>query len=167
MNKQEKKQVIDQLTEQFNQYNFFYFADDSSLNAESTSKLRRMCFEKGIPYKVAKNSLIKKALEASNKDASELFVSLKGASAVLFSETSNGPAKLIKEYRKDGERPILKSAFVDAEIYIGDNQLKALVALKSRNELIGDVIGLLQSPIKRVLGGLIAKAEREGVLENA
>ena len=113
------------------------------------------------------NSLIEKALKASNKNAEELFVSLKGASAVMFSETSNGPAKLIKEYRKDGKRPILKSAFVDAEIYIGDNQLASLVALKSRNELIGDIIGLLQSPMKRVLGGMIAKAEKEGALEIA
>lgn len=157
MKKPEKKQLIDQLTEQFNNYNFFYFADDSSINVENISKLRRMCFEKGIPYKVAKNSLIQKALEASNKDAQGLFVSLKGSTAVMFSETANAPAKLLKEFRKDGTKPSLKSAFLDSEIYIGDNQLNVLASLKSRNEMIGDIIGLLQSPIQNVMSALLNK----------
>jgi large subunit ribosomal protein L10 len=165
MNKSEKKQLIDQLTEKFNNYSFFYFADDSSLNVAAISQLRRMCFEKGIPYKVAKNTLIIKALEASNKNAEEIFGSLKGSTAILYSDTANAPAKLLKEFRKDGDRPILKSAFLDNEIYIGDNQLSVLASLKSRNELIGDIIGLLQSPIQTVIGALENKDAASGKTE--
>ena len=163
MNKSEKKQLIDQLTEQFNNYSFFYFTDDSSLNVASISKLRRMCFEKGIPYKVAKNTLIIKAMEASNKDASEMFATLKGSTAIMYSETANAPAKLLKEFRKNGsDRPILKSAFLDSEIYIGDAQLAVLASLKSRNEMIGDIVGLLLSPIQNVIGALQNKDAAAG-----
>jgi large subunit ribosomal protein L10 len=154
MKKSDKKVLIDQLTEQFNSHQFFYFADDSSINVEGISKLRRMCFEKGVKYKVAKNSLIQKALEASNKNAEGIYPTLKGASAVMFSDGANTPAKIIKEFRGDGTRPVFKSAFVDEEIYTGDNNLMTLVNLKSRDELIGDVILLLQSPIQRVMGAL-------------
>jgi len=167
MNKSEKKQLIDQLTEKFNNNTFFYFADDSTLNVAAVSKLRRMCFEKGITYKVAKNTLIIKALEASNKDASEMFASLKGSTAIMFSDTANAPAKLLKEFRQDAEKPALKSAFLDAEIYIGDNQLAMLASLKSRNELIGDIIGLLQSPIQNVIGALQNKENATSATEEA
>lgn len=161
MNKTEKKVLIDELTQKFNNAQYFYIADDSSLSVEKVSSLRRACFEKKIEYKVVKNSLIQKALEASTLNAGDLFVALKGQSALMFSETSSEPAKLIKQFRAAGDRPILKGAYIDSDIFVGDNQLNTLSSLKSKNELIGDVLTLLQSPIKRVIGGLVAKSEKD------
>ena len=155
MRREDKNLLIDKLTEQIKQYPHFYLADISDLNAEATSKLRRKCFEKQIELVVVKNTLFIKALERSGKsDFTSLYDSIKGTTSVMFTETGNVPAKLIKEFRKANPKPLLKAAFVEESIYIGENQLEALVSLKSKNELIADVIALLQSPAKNVVSGL-------------
>ena len=154
MNKEEKNQIISGLAEKISASTNFYITDISNLTAEKTSELRRLCFNKGIAMQVAKNTLIQKAMEKAGDGYAELFDVLKGSSAIMFSETGNGPAKVIKEFRKGSDKPILKGAFIDSSIYIGDKQLKTLAELKSKNELIGDVIALLQSPAKNVIGAL-------------
>lgn len=156
MNKEQKTAAIGELKEKFAKSPFFYIADSSTMNVANINKLRRLCFEKGIEMKVVKNTLIKKALEdePASKGYKSLFDALHGPSTVLFSDNANAPAKLIKEFRKDGEKPALKAAYIDSSVFMGDDQLDTLVALKSKEELLGEVIGLLQSPIKRVLGSL-------------
>jgi large subunit ribosomal protein L10 len=155
MRREEKNLLIDKLAEQINQYPHFYLADISDLNAEVTSNLRRKCFEKQIELVVVKNTLFIKALERSGKsDFTPLYDSIKGSTSVMFAETGNVPAKLIKEFRKRNPKPLLKAAFVEESIYVGENQLDALVSLKSKNELIADVIALLQSPAKNVVSSL-------------
>jgi len=155
MRREDKNLLIDKLTEQIKQYPHFYLADISDLNAEATSKLRRKCFEKQIELVVVKNTLFIKALEKSGKsDFTQLYDSIKGSTSVMFTESGNVPAKLIKEFRKANPKPLLKAAFVEESIYVGENQLEALVSLKSKNELIADVIALLQSPAKNVVSGL-------------
>ncbi len=155
MRREDKNLLIDKLTEQINQYPHFYLADISELNAEVTSKLRRKCFEKQIELVVVKNTLFIKALERSGKsDFTQLYDSIKGSTSVMFTETGNVPAKLIKEFRKKNPKPLLKAAFVEESIYVGENQLETLVSLKSKNELVADVIALLQSPAKNVVSGL-------------
>jgi large subunit ribosomal protein L10 len=155
MRREDKNLLIDKLTEQINQYPHFYLADISELNAEVTSKLRRKCFEKQIELVVVKNTLFIKALERSGKsDFTQLYDSIKGSTSVMFTETGNVPAKLIKEFRKKNPKPLLKAAFVEESIYVGENQLETLVSLKSKNELVADVIALLQSPAKNVVSSL-------------
>jgi large subunit ribosomal protein L10 len=155
MRREDKNVLIDELTEQIKKYPHFYLADISDLNAEVTSKLRRKCFEKQIELVVVKNTLFIKALERSGKsDFTPLYDSIKGSTSVMFTETGNVPAKLIKEFRKKNPKPLLKAAFVEESIYVGENQLDALVSLKSKNELIADVIALLQSPAKNVVSSL-------------
>ena len=155
MRREDKNLLIDKLTEQINKYPHFYLTDISDLNAETTSKLRRKCFEKQIELIVVKNTLFIKALEKSGKsDFTPLYDSIKGSTSVMFTESGNVPAKLIKEFRKANPKPLLKAAFVEESIYVGENQLEALVSLKSKNELIADVIALLQSPAKNVVSGL-------------
>jgi large subunit ribosomal protein L10 len=155
MRREEKNAVIDRLAEQINEYPHFYLADTSELNAADTSNLRRKCFEKDIRLVVVKNTLLKKALEKCEKaDFSQIFETLKGSTSVMFTETGNVPAKLIKDFRKKSEKPVLKAAFVEESFYVGDNQLDTLVSLKSKNELIADVIALLQSPAKKVVSQL-------------
>lgn len=155
MRKEEKTQVIDTLVEKLANTGHFYLTDISSLTVEKTNKLRRMCFDKQISLHVVKNTLLQKAMEKSEgKDYKDLFSTLKGSTAVMFSESNSAPAKLIKEFRRTNEKPILKGAFVEESIYIGDNQLDALASIKSKNELIGDIIGLLQSPAKNVVSAL-------------
>jgi large subunit ribosomal protein L10 len=162
MNKAEKTQVIDQLVEQLNANNKIYLADCSTLTVEKVNAFRRQCFEKKISVTVVKNTLLKKALERANDSKlTELIPALKGETALIFTETSNAPAKVIKDFRKNGTKPALKAAYVEDMIFVGDNQLEALASLKSKNELIGDVIGLLQSPIRRVLGALENKGGTE------
>ena len=158
MRKEEKSQVIDSLVEQLANNSHFYLTDVSSLTAEKTSQLRRSCFKKNIKLLVVKNSLLQKALERSTgKNYQEIIDNaLKGSTAIMFSEVGSDPAKLIKEFREKNDRPILKAAFVEESTYIGDNQLEALASIKSKNELIGDIIGLLQSPAKNVISGLKA-----------
>jgi len=156
MNKAEKTQVIDELVGQLNANNKIYLADCSSLTVEKVNNFRRACFAKKITVKVVKNTLLKKAIERANDSRlAELIPALKGETALIFTDVSNAPAKVIKEFRgKAGKKPVLKAAFVEEMVYLGDNNLDALASLKSKNELIGDIIMLLQSPIQRVIGGL-------------
>ncbi len=154
MNRDEKNQIIDSLVETLSQYSSFYIADIGTLNSQKTSNLRRMCFNKNVQIKVAKNSLIKKALGKMEGDFEQMLPTLKGSSVIMTAEAPNTAAKVIKEFRKTSDRPLLKSAYIDSSIYVGDAQLESLAALKSKNELIGDVIGMLQSPAKNVISGL-------------
>ena len=161
MKKEEKTQVIEQLVERLNKNTKIYLADCSSLTVEKVNQLRKACFDKKISIQVVKNSLLKKALErASDSRLAEMIPALKGNTALMFAETSNGPAKVIKDFRKKGnDKPLLKAAFVEEMVYLGDNQLEALAGLKSKNELIADVVSLLQAPIRRVIGGLENKTQ--------
>ncbi|MGH1338352.1 MAG: 50S ribosomal protein L10 [Aureispira sp.] len=158
MTKAEKTSVIEELAEKFVDSKYFYITDCSELNVETINDLRRACFKEDIQLKVVKNTLIKKALErAADKNEEnyeDVYSILKGSSALMFTETGNAPAKLIKKFREDNEKPVLKAAFVESEVYVGDDQIDALVNIKSKEELIGDVIVLLQSPIKHLLGSL-------------
>ncbi|HXB41485.1 MAG TPA: 50S ribosomal protein L10 [Bacteroidia bacterium] len=164
MKKEEKTKVIDQLVETLNANNKIYLADCSSLTVEKVNLLRKACFDKKISIKVVKNTLLKKALErAADSRMAELIPTLKGNTALMTTEVSNAPAKVIKEFRSKGnDKPLLKGAFVEEMIFVGDNQLDALASLKSKNELIGEVIGLLQSPIRRVISALETKKEDTG-----
>jgi large subunit ribosomal protein L10 len=162
MNKTEKTQVIEQLVEKLNANNKIYLADCSTLTVEKVNAFRKQCFEKKISMTVIKNTLLKKAIERANDSKlAELIPALKGETALIFTDTSNAPAKIIKEFRKGDKKPALKAAYVEEMIFMGDEQLDALVGLKSKNELIGDIIGLLQSPIQRVLGALENKGGGE------
>jgi large subunit ribosomal protein L10 len=163
MNKTEKTKVIEELVEKLNASNKIYLADCSTLTVEKVNAFRRQCFEKKISVTVVKNTLLKKALEqASDSKMAELIPALKGETALMFTETSNAPARVIRDFRKKATKPALKAAYVEEMIFIGDDQLEALAGLKSKNELIGDVISLLQSPIRRVLGALENKGEPKG-----
>lgn len=163
MNKAEKTEVINQLVEKLNANNKIYLADCSTLTVEKVNAFRRACFEKKVSVTVVKNTLLKKAIErAADSRLADLIPALKGETALMFTETSNVPAKLIKDFRQKDSKPALKAAFVEEMIYMGDAQLDALAALKSKNELIGDIIMLLQSPINRVIGGLENKTKEGG-----
>jgi len=151
----DKKAIVASLVEELNKSNHFYVIDIATLNAEDTSNLRRRCFEKGIKLIVVKNTLLKKALEQKGEDFEAIYSKLKGNSAIMICDTANVPAKLIKEFRSKGkDKPLLKAAYVEQSAFIGDNNLEALATLKSKNELIGDIVLLLQSPMKTVLGQL-------------
>lgn len=154
MTREEKSQVIEALTTQLTDGSIIYLTDISGLNALETSNLRRACFKANIKLAVVKNTLLEKAMEKSDKDFGELPSILKGNTSLMFSDTGNAPAKLIKEFRKKSKKPLLKGAYVEESIYIGDEQLESLVNIKSKEELIGDVIGLLQSPAKNVISAL-------------
>lgn len=154
MTREEKGQYIDGLTEKLNNANVFYLADIAGLNADNTSKLRRTCFNGNIQMEVVKNTLLKKAMENANGNYEDLYGSLKGNTSIMFAEIGNAPAKLIKEFRKKSDKPLLKGAYIEEAIFIGDEYLDALVAIKSKEELIGDIIGLLQSPAKNVISAL-------------
>lgn len=166
MNKADKKTEIDALTEKFAAVNNFYITDPSSLTVESVNKLRRACFKAGVEMRVAKNTLLRIALQNNNKLTPELEAALHGPTAILFCETANTPAKVIKDFRKAGDKPQLKAAWIDAAVYVGDNQLETLASLKSKYELIGDIIGLLQSPAKNVIGALQSGGQKlSGILK--
>lgn len=154
MNKEEKYELVLALTEQMKEFGNFYITDTSDLTVAKINDIRRKCFESDITMQVAKNSLIKKAMEAAGGDFSPIYDVLKGSSSILFSKSSTAPAKLIKQLRKKGEKPILKAAYIDSAIFIGDNQLDTLINLKSKEQLIGEIIGLLQSPAKNVISAL-------------
>ncbi|HCT93201.1 MAG: 50S ribosomal protein L10 [Bacteroidetes bacterium GWE2_39_28] len=157
MKKDEKTQIIASLAAQLEKTPNFYIADISGLNAEKTAKLRRACFEKEIKLMVVKNTLLRKALEKTAlTDSEALFPILEGPTAVMFTETVNIPAKLIKEFGKEHGKPVLKGALVQECAYVGENQLEALISIKSREELIGDIIGLLQSPVQNVISALVS-----------
>ena len=154
MRKEEKLTIIEGIAEKLKANPNFYLTDISNLNAENTAKLRRLCFTREIELLVVKNALLRKAMERTGVDMSELHSVLKGATSVMFAEEGNAPAKIIKEFRKTSDRPVLKAAFIEEAAYIGDNQLEFLINVKSKNDLIGELIGLLQSPAKNVIGAL-------------
>lgn len=164
MTKQEKNEVIEVLKEKFSQYSNFYVTNTESLTVEQVGKLRRVCFSKQVEMKVAKNTLIRKALEAlDEKRYSGMFDSLNGVTAIMFSENAKEPALIISEFRTANTKgkeafvkPVLKAAFIDGDVFAGDDQLKTLTTLKSKQDLIGEIIGLLQSPAKNVISGLNA-----------
>ena len=172
MTKQEKNEVIELLKGKFSQYNNFYITDTETLSVAQIGKLRRACFDKQVEMKVAKNTLIKKALESLDAEKySGVYESLHKVTALLFSENPKEPALILSSFRKDtnGQRPELKAAFINGDIYTGDNNLKSLTQIKTKNELIGEVIGLLQSPAKRVLAALLHHHQKQaaGTLEVA
>ena len=154
MTREEKSQVIEDLTAQLAGFQTIYLADISGLDAGTTSNLRRACFKANVKLSVVKNTLLAKAMEAAEKDFGELPSVLKGNTSIMLSETGNAPAKVIKEFRKKSEKPLLKGAFVEEAIYVGDDYLDTLVNIKSKEEVIGDIIGLLQSPAKNVVSAL-------------
>jgi large subunit ribosomal protein L10 len=154
MKKDEKTQFIDALAEKLTTSNNFYLADISDLNSEATSRLRRTCFKKNIQLEMVKNTLLKKAMEKSGKDFEPLFDILTGSTSILFSEVANDPAKMIREFRRTAPKPILKAAYVQESFYMGDDQLDNLINIKSKEEMIGVVIGMLQSPLQKVMSGL-------------
>ena len=154
MKREHKIQIIDSLTEEINASNHLYLTDISEMNAEDTSALRRECFERDIKLLVVKNTLLRIALEKAEGDFEGLNEALKGSTSLMLSETGNIPAKLIKEFRKGHDKPILKAAFVEESLYIGDNELNTLCTIKSKEELVGDIVAALQSPIKNVISSL-------------
>jgi len=154
MTREEKNDAIENLKEALAGVKNLYLADIAGLDSAQTSALRRACFKENIQLQVVKNTLLAKAMEASTQDFGELTEILKGNTSLMFSETGNAPAKVIKNFRKKSEKPILKGAFIEEAIYIGDDQIDALVAIKSKEELVGDIITLLQSPAKNVVSAL-------------
>ena len=154
MKKEDKDKIIKSLIEKLDSSSNFYLADISELNAADTTALRRKCFEKEIKLEVVKNTLLKKAFENSNGKYDELFGVLENPTSIMFTETANLPAKLIKEFRKKHKKPVLKAAYVQESVYVGEDQLDALVNIKSKNEVIGDIIGMLQSPAKNIVSAL-------------
>ena len=168
MTKEQKNEVIEALKEKFSQYNNFYVTNTESLTVDQVGKLRRICFSKKVEMKVAKNTLIKKALEALDQQRySNVFDSLNGVTALLFSENPKEPALIISDFRRDlnGKLPALKAAFIDGDVFAGDNQLKTLTTLKSKQDLIGEIIGLLQSPAKNVISGLNAGSKLASLIK--
>jgi large subunit ribosomal protein L10 len=154
MKHEEKNKIIDSITDNINNSKHLYLADISELNAEESNMFRRKCFEKDVKVVFVKNTLLKKALENCSQNYNELYDILKNSTSIMLSDTANLPARLIKEFRKTHDKPVLKAAYVEEAFYIGDEQLDLLVSLKSKEELIGDIILLLQSPVKNVLSAI-------------
>ena len=168
MHKDQKNEVIEVLKEKFNQYNNFYVTNTEALSVAQIGKLRRICFNKNVEMKVAKNTLIRKALEQIDAEKySGLYESLNGVTALMFSENAKEPALIISTFRKDSktEKPVLKAAYIDSDVFVGDDQLEALKSLKSKNDIIGEIIGLLQSPAKNVISGLNAGSKLAGIVK--
>ncbi|MBI1316772.1 50S ribosomal protein L10 [bacterium] len=154
MTKEEKNQMIEELSELLKVSTTVYVADISGLNAETTHALRKLCSNRKVQLSVVKNTLLRKAMERSERNFDELFPVLKGNTSILISDTGNVPAKLIKEFRKRSDKPVLKGAWIEEAVFLGDNQLESLSNLKSKNELVGEIIALLQSPAKNVVSAL-------------
>jgi large subunit ribosomal protein L10 len=166
MTTEEKNQLIDVLTEQLRVNNTIYLTDISNLNSVKTSDLRRLCFRRNVRLMVVKNTLLRKAMEKVDKDFSELYPILKGSTSLMISEAGNVPARLIREFRNTSDRPILKGAFIEEMIYIGDDKLEFLEALKTKNEMVGDLIFLLQSPARNVISALQSPSRKlAGILK--
>lgn len=168
MTREEKNQAIESLSEKLNEASNFYLTNIGDLNSEKTSNLRRMCFKNDINLLVVKNSLLKKVMEKSDRDFEELFDILKGPTSIMFTEVGNAPAKMIKEFRKKfkSEKPTLKGAYVEESVYIGEDQLDILEKMKSKNEVIADIIALLQSPAKNVISALQSGGQQlSGILQ--
>ena len=162
MTREEKSIAIEDLTAKLAESNIVYIADTSGLDAETTSNLRRACFKAGIKLEVVKNTLLEKAMAASDKEFGDLPSVLKGNSSIFISDVANAPAKIIKDFRKKSDKPSFKGAYINSEIYIGDNLLDSLASLKSKEEVIGEIIGLLQSPAQRIISALLNNAEKKG-----
>lgn len=154
MEKSKKNQEIAELKEKFGNSSYFYITDSSTLTVEKINKFRRLCFNSGIEYRVSKNTLIRKALEQVEGNYEALYPLLNGPTGVMFSADGASAAKVLKEFRKTNDKPVLKGAYIDSDVFIGDNQIAVLAALKSKAELLGDIIGLLQSPAKNVISAL-------------
>ena len=169
MKKEDKTLIIDRIAEELGKYSCFYLVETTGLNAEETSALRRECFKDGIKLMVVKNTLLHKALESLDQDYSEIYPALKEATSIMFSNVGNAPAKLIKDVLKkdkDAKLPLLKAAYVEETVYLGADQLDTLAAIKSKNELIADVVALLQSPAKNVVSALTSGGTKlHGILE--
>jgi len=166
MTKQGKSSAVEALKEEFSNTNVFYVTDSSTLTVAAVNDLRRICFKNDVTLKVAKNTLVKKALDSLDGDYEELYPVLAGPTALMFSEVANAPAKIIKEFRKKYDKPVLKAAFIDSSVYIGDDQVDSLAALKSKEELIADVLGLLEAPMQNLLSSLnSASGNLAGVLK--
>jgi large subunit ribosomal protein L10 len=167
MTREEKAKYIEDLAQEINGASFFYLADTAELTVDVVNNLRRRCFQSNIKMRVVKNTLLEKAMDrVEGKDFDALKSTLSGATSIMFSEVGNAPARLIQEFRKKNDKPILKGAYIDEAIFVGDNQLDTLVSLKSREELIGDIIGLLQSPAKNVVSGLTGAGSKiAGILK--
>ena len=166
MRLEEKQAIIDSLAEKLEEYSHFYLTDTAELNAAHTSDLRRACFEKDIKLIVVKNTLLKRALDKSEKNFEELYDVLKGSTSVMFSNTGNIPAKLLQDFRKKHDKPVLKGAFVEESVYLGDDKIDILAALKSKDELLADLIALLRSPMQNLMSALNSGSNNiHGVLE--
>jgi len=166
MRREEKDTIIDSLAEILKKYSHFYLTDTAQLNAADTSDLRRKCFENDIKLIVVKNTLLKRALEQSEVNFEELYPVLKGTTSIMFANTGNGPAKIIREFRKKHDKPVLKGAYVQESIFVGENTLETLIYIKSKQELVGDIIFMLQSPAKNVISALQSGGNKiHGVLE--
>ncbi|MCW5906887.1 MAG: 50S ribosomal protein L10 [Chitinophagales bacterium] len=154
MDKNQKNQEIAELKEKFSNTQYFYLCDPQTLTVEKTNKFRRLCFNSGIEYRVSKNTLIRKALEQVGGNYEAVYPLLHGQTGVMFATDGAAPAKLLKEFRKGSDKPTLKGAYIDSDVFVGDNQLEVLAALKSKAELLGEIIGLLQSPARNVISAL-------------
>jgi large subunit ribosomal protein L10 len=166
MTREEKNQLIDSLAEKLSNNDIIYLADIADLNSEDSTALRALCFKRDIKIQVVKNTLLQKAMEKSEKQFDDIYEALKGPTSLMTSDTGNAPAKLIKEFRKKSDKPVLKAAFIEDMVYLGDDQLDFLASIKSKNELIGDLIALLQSPMRNVLGALQSGGNKiSGILE--
>jgi len=166
MRREEKITIIDSLAEKLKTYSHFYLTDTAQLNATDTSNLRRKCFENDIKLIVVKNTLLQRALEKSELNLEELYPVLKGTTSIMFANAGNSPARLIKEFRKLHDKPLLKGAYVQESVYLGDNMLDTLVSIKTKQELLGDIILLLQSPAMNVISALTSGGNKiHGVLE--
>jgi large subunit ribosomal protein L10 len=166
MKKEEKVNIVNQITESFKSYPNLYFTDVSNLTVEQTTQLRKLCYKHGVKLQVAKNTFIKKALEKVQITDDELLNSLKGPSSFMYSEVTNAPAKLIKEFRRTNQKPLLKAAYIENMIFVGDNNLDKLVHFKSKEELIADIVFMLNSPIRNLLNALNSGSQKlMGVLE--
>ena len=166
MDRAGKQETIVELTEKFNQASNFYLADTSSLSVDDINRLRRLCHKQGVEMRVAKNTLIRKALEATGKQYDGIIEALHGPTSIMFSETGSVPAKVIKEFRKAGDKPVLKAAYIDSAIFIGDKSVDELSKLKTKQELLGEIIGLLQSPAKNVISALLSGGNKiSGILK--
>jgi large subunit ribosomal protein L10 len=166
MRREEKNAIINSLAEKLKEYSHFYLTDTAQLNAADTSDLRRKCFENNIKLIVVKNTLLKRALQMSEGNFEELYPVLEGTTSIMFAQTGNGPAKLIKEFRKRHDKPVFKGAYVQESVYVGELLLDTLVSVKTKQELIGDIILLLQSPARNVVSALQSGGNKlHGVLE--
>lgn len=154
MTKEEKQIVLNELTEIIGNASSFYITDASTLDVASINKFRRLCFSKNVKFQVVKNTLLKKALEANEANYEGLYEVLSGPTSLMFSDVANLPAKILKEFREEFDKPILKAAFIDTDVYLGDDKIKELSTLKSKEDLLADVIMLLQSPMKNVVSSL-------------